>query len=91
MLLVDLDGRRIDFRLVHEGDGLNTKSVKDKPASRDGNSVGSADSINIDRPAPRRGSRVAEPLPHGAKSRVGATKSSGKGAAGPKSSRKPKR
>jgi len=26
---VDLDGRRIDFRLVHESDGLNAKSVKD--------------------------------------------------------------
>jgi ribonuclease R len=88
---VDLDGRRIDFRLVHEGDGLNVKSVKDKLAPRDGNLVGDPDNANFDKPARRRGSRVTDPLPQSAKSRLSATKSSGKGVAGPKSSRKVKR
>jgi ribonuclease R len=28
---VDLDGRRIDFRLVHEGEVLTQRTVKEKP------------------------------------------------------------
>jgi ribonuclease R len=38
---VDLDGRRIDFRLVHEGDTLGFRAPKDKALSRD--AVASAD------------------------------------------------
>jgi ribonuclease R len=32
---VDLDGRKIDFRLVHEGDGLVSRAMLDKGAGRD--------------------------------------------------------
>jgi ribonuclease R len=31
---VDLDGRKIDFRLVHEGEELPARSTKDKNAGR---------------------------------------------------------
>ena len=87
---VDLDGRRIDFRLVHEGDGLNAKSVKEKPVFRDAALLGESDNPNVDIPTKRRRARIAEPLPRVDKSRAGATKP-GKGAASPKSSRKAKR
>jgi ribonuclease R len=89
---VDLDGRRIDFRLVHEGDGLNAKSMKDKPVSREVGLLGSTDSKDSDKPARRRASRIAEPLPHGGKP-VGRAKktTSSKGAVGAKNARKPKR
>ena len=87
---VDLDGRRIDFRLVHEGDGLNAKSVKEKSVFRDAALLGESDNLNVDIPTKRRRARIAEPLPRGDKSRAGATKP-GKGAASPKSSRKAKR
>ena len=33
---VDLDGRRIDFRLVHEGDELLTKGIRGKSLGKDG-------------------------------------------------------
>jgi ribonuclease R len=89
---VDLDGRRIDFRLVHEGDGLNAKSMKDKPVSREVGLLGSTDSKDSDKPARRRASRIAEPLPHGG-TPVGRAKktTSSKGAVGAKNARKPKR
>jgi ribonuclease R len=32
---VDLDGRKIDFRLVHEGDGLTSRAMADKGVGRD--------------------------------------------------------
>jgi ribonuclease R len=32
---VDLDGRKIDFRLVHEGDALVSRAMQDKVAGRD--------------------------------------------------------
>ena len=87
---VDLDGRRIDFRLVDEGDGLNAKSVKEKSVFRDAALLGESDNPHVDIPTKRRRARIAEPLPRGDKSRAGATKP-GKGAASPKSSRKAKR
>ena len=87
---VDLDGRRIDFRLVHEGDGLNAKSVKDKSVFRDAALLGTSDNLNVDLPTKRRGARVAKPLPRGTKSKAIATKP-GKGVASPKTSRKSKR
>jgi ribonuclease R len=87
---VDLDGRRIDFRLVHEGDGLNVKPVKDKSVFRDAALLGASDNLNVDLPTKRRGARIAKPLPRGAKSKAIATKP-GKGVASPKTSRKAKR
>ena len=48
---VDLDGRRIDFRLVHEGEELLKGALRDKGLARD--SVG-RDSVGRD-PASRRG------------------------------------
>ena len=87
---VDLDGRRIDFRLVHEADGLNAKSVRDKPATRDSTSLSASDNSTIDMPSRRRGGRIAEPLTKVTKSRASGTKTA-KGAVSPKSTRKVKR
>ncbi len=36
---VDLDGRRIDFRLVHEEEGLVSRAMKDKGVPREGGSL----------------------------------------------------
>ena len=33
---VDLDGRKIDFRLVNENDGLVSRTAGDKPGGKDG-------------------------------------------------------
>jgi len=46
---VDLDGRKIDFRLVHEGEDLMARAMKDK-------SGGSADSATDERGGGRKGS-----------------------------------
>jgi len=57
---VDLDGRRIDFRLVQEGDGLASRPQRDKDAPRDAGEHGSTDretSAN-----PRRSRKLSEPL-----------------------------
>jgi ribonuclease R len=57
---VDLDGRRIDFRLVQEGDGINSRPPRDKEMPRDAMERGDAD-----REAganPRRRRKLSEPL-----------------------------
>jgi ribonuclease R len=60
---VDLDGRRIDFRLVHEGEGLISRGVlKDKGSMHEGNGrVEMQDKLG--RPSVKRPTRkVAEPM-----------------------------
>jgi ribonuclease R len=57
---VDLDGRRIDFRLVQESDGINSRPPRDKETPRDATERGDAD-----REAganPRRRRKLSEPL-----------------------------
>jgi len=57
---VDLDGRRIDFRLVQESDGINSRPPRDKETPRDATERGEADreaSAN-----PRRRRKLSEPL-----------------------------
>ena len=66
---VDLDGRRIDFRLVREGDELLQRAMKDKGAPHDAMQEG---------PAGRRLRNIAEPLARERRPAGGA----GKGAAG---------
>jgi ribonuclease R len=55
---VDLDGRKIDFRLVHDGEELTARAMRDKGlavapggASRDGRKRGAASAPSIEREA----------------------------------------
>jgi ribonuclease R len=59
---VDLDGRRIDFRLVHEGQELAPRALKDKGSLRDGN-VRMDKDVDMGRTPSKRPSRkMSEPL-----------------------------
>ena len=76
---VDLDGRRIDFRLVREGDDLLARAMKDKGVGRDvAPRSGGRDDAVSEVPGPRSARQRAEP---GARSRK-AGGGAGKGAAG---------
>ena len=59
---VDLDGRRIDFRLIHEADKLTSRAMKDKGVSSDrrSNSVNGAKPDQV--PLKRGTRKIAEPL-----------------------------
>ncbi len=59
---VDLDGRRIDFRLVHEGEGLLPRPLKDKSSSRDGVISADPDEENGAAPVRRRTRKISTPL-----------------------------
>ena len=54
---VDLDGRRIDFRLVNQDEGLGLRSAKDKNTSQN---------VSDQPPAKRARRHIAEPLPRAA-------------------------
>jgi len=59
---VDLDGRRIDFRLIQEGDGLVSRAMKDKGVLREG--AGRA-ALNVEpggTSVKRATRKIAEPL-----------------------------
>lgn len=68
---VDLDGRRIDFRLIHEGETLtSSRAMKDKSALREGRGHAKT-SDQPDRPPAKRATRqIAEPLPRTPRSAV---------------------
>ena len=69
---VDLDGRRIDFRLVQETDGLAARPLRDKETPREGGERGDADretSANS-----RRRRKLSEPLARAPKSTSQTTK-----------------
>ena len=73
---VDLDGRRIDFRLVQENDGLASRPPHDKETLREGN-----DRSDGDRDPganPRRRRKLSEPLASAPKSAPQAAKSAAK-------------
>jgi ribonuclease R len=72
---VDLDGRRIDFRLIHEGEGLVTRGGKDKelpraagsrdaPAGESASATGKRSSRKISEPdarSPKSASKSKDP------------------------------
>ena len=65
---VDLDGRKIDFRLVHEGEGLLARAMKDK-AGPHGDEAASARRGADSRGAGKRagrGERTGSPIGHSA-------------------------
>jgi ribonuclease R len=89
---VDLDGRKIDFRLVREGEDLTTRAMKDKGVGAGGAPVKASAKRNA-----RGGGKSAEvvPLPveraEGAQSAMQAFKSAVKKAANKMKGRKPRR
>jgi ribonuclease R len=69
---VDLDGRRIDFRLLTENDGLLPRLSKDRDLAHEGTDrKGFGDDASVAKGG-RRSRNIAEPLP-----RAGAAKRSG--------------
>ena len=75
---VDLDGRRIDFRLVREGDELLARAMKDKGAAHDGAPRADRDDASLGGSAARKSRKISEPSARGRKPGGPA----GKGAAG---------
>jgi ribonuclease R len=59
---VDLDGRRIDFRLIHEADKLTSRAMKDKGVSSEGRSISANGAKPDHAPAKRATRKIAEPL-----------------------------
>jgi ribonuclease R len=59
---VDLDGRRIDFRLVQEGAGLVARAMKDKGVSRDSESRFAKPDGPQGMPPKRTSRKISEPL-----------------------------
>ena len=88
---VDLDGRRIDFRLISESEGISVKPGKEKPAERSGVVPHGLDESRANKRGKRTQRLISEPLPIGVKTKARATSSADKSAASAKSARKTKR
>ncbi len=73
---VDLDGRRIDFRLVQETDGLAARPLRDKETPREGGERGDADRETS--ATSRRRRKLSEPLARAPKSTSQTTKPAAK-------------
>jgi len=88
---VDLDGRRIDFRLVREGEELTTRAPKDKGVAHDAHPRGTREDIGADS-APRRKSRKgAESPARGGKSAGAGSKAAPRNSVASKRGRSPRR
>jgi len=88
---VDLDGRRIDFRLVTEVDGLLTRSSKDRESNREGTERRAVDEDAGGASAARRHRKISETSPRVASpKRAAGTKAAAPAKAKDKS-RKPRR
>jgi ribonuclease R len=75
---VDLDGRRIDFRLVREGDDLLARAMKDKGAAHEGPPRAGRGEAASDNAVTRKSRKISEPSARARKS----TGTGGKGSAG---------
>ncbi len=62
---VDLDGRRIDFRLVQEGAALVSRAMKDKGAVREGVARVAGNDEQRNAPSKRPSRKISEPLARG--------------------------
>jgi len=71
---VDLDGRRIDFRLVQEGEGLVSRAMKDKGSQRESSNRVPLDVESRNEPAKRPTRKIAEPLARSPKSSIQSVK-----------------
>jgi ribonuclease R len=59
---VDLDGRRIDFRLIQDGEALISRAMKDKGALREGGNLADLDKRPGNSAAKRAPRKISEPL-----------------------------
>lgn len=71
---VDLDGRRIDFRLVQEGEGLVSRAMKDKGAQNDGRGHANVGDKPGGMSAKRATRKISEPLARAPKSAIQSVK-----------------
>ena len=78
---VDLDGRRIDFRLIHEADKLTSRAMKDKGVQREGRSASAANAASDRTPVKRATRKIAEPLARAPKSPIQSAKAGARQAA----------
>jgi ribonuclease R len=85
---VDLDGRKIDFRLVREGEDLAVRAMKDKGAAREGTGGGVPVKASVKRAAKKAPQADAA---RGARSPIQALKAAVKKAAAKNNSRKTRR
>ncbi len=91
---VDLDGRRIDFRLLHEDDGLTRRGGKDGAMARIGGVPTERLAPEKDSSSPRRSRKVSEPLasmPPAGKRHAGNTVAKPEGVKSKEKGRKPRR
>jgi ribonuclease R len=88
---VDLDGRRIDFRLVTEGDVLPTRPAKDRESSREGNERQAVDEDAGVASAGRRHRKIAETSARAASPKRAAVTKTAAPAKAKDKSRKPRR
>ena len=91
---VDLDGRKIDFRLVREGEDLVPRAMRDKGAREPDAAPGGTSESRASRPRKNRGARAEEPAQsQPARSPIQSLKASVKGALakGKPKARKPRR
>ena len=88
---VDLDGRRIDFRLLPEGDVLPARNAKDKPVPRDDLPMVARDDGLPSKPVKRVRSASGDALTGRSKSGGKHSKSAVPASAGSKGGRKPRR
>jgi ribonuclease R len=78
---VDLDGRRIDFRLVQEGEGLVSRAMKDKGSPRESGEYAGLGSAPGRTSAKRPARKISEPLARMPKSAVQSVKTAARQAA----------
>jgi ribonuclease R len=78
---VDLDGRRIDFRLIHEADKLTSRAMKDKGVQREGRSASAANAASDRTPVKRATRKISEPLARAPKSPIQSAKAGARQAA----------
>ena len=92
---VDLDGRKIDFRLVREGEDLVPRAMRDKAGRSDADTPGGGSDARSAKPRKNRSARAEEPAlsPQPARSPIQSLKASVKGALakGKPKARKPRR
>lgn len=78
---VDLDGRRIDFRLIHEGDKLTARAMKDKGVVREGRGAPAPSGTQEFVPLKRATRKIAEPLARSPRSPIQSVKAGARQAA----------
>jgi len=88
---VDLDGRRIDFRLLPEGDVLPSRNAKDRPVPRDDLALVARDDGLPSKPAKRVRSASGDAVPGRPKSGSKHSKSAAPAPTGSKGGRKSRR